>query len=116
MKRNYIILVLIVAFGLIAYHNCLHNAMFWDDDDFILKNRYIKDWHYFPQFFSENLVAGGYLVSNYWRPMLLTVFATAWHIWQTWEPGWHSLNIIFHTLDGILLYFLFSRLFTNRIL
>ncbi|MBI4310051.1 MAG: tetratricopeptide repeat protein [Candidatus Omnitrophica bacterium] len=102
--------------GIIAYHNCLNNAMFWDDDDFILKNRYIKDWQYFPKFFSENLVAGGYLLSNYWRPVLLTVFAWAWHIWHTWLPGWHSLNIAFHILDGILLYFLFNRLFANRIL
>lgn len=107
---------LIVLLGLIAYHNCFNNEMFWDDDDFILKNRYIKDWKYFPQFFSENLVAGGYLLSNYWRPVLLTVFALAWHAWGTWLPGWHSLNIAFHCLDGVLLFFLLNRLFNNRLL
>lgn len=108
--------VLIALVAGIAYHNCLNNEMFWDDDDFILKNRYIKDWQYFPRFFSENLVAGGYLLSNYWRPVLLTVFAWAWHMWNTWLPGWHSLPVIFHALDGILIYFLFSRLFNNKVL
>ena len=116
MKNKWLPVLLIVLVGVIAYHNCLNNEMFWDDDDFILKNRYIRDWHYFPRFFSENLVAGGYLVSNYWRPLLLTVFAWAWHTWQTWLPGWHSLNIIIHTLDGVLLYLLFTRLFANRTL
>jgi hypothetical protein len=33
--------VLIVLLGAIAYHNCLPNEMFWDDDDFINNNRYI---------------------------------------------------------------------------
>ncbi len=116
MRKKWLPILLIALAAIIAYHNCLPNEMFWDDDDFILKNRYIRDWHYFPQFFSENLVAGSYLVSNYWRPMLLTIFTTAWHLWQTWAPGWHSLNVVFHALDGILIYFLFTRLFNGRIL
>lgn len=113
--RNWIAAGLIFLMGIAAYHNCLHNEMFWDDDDFIIKNRYIKDWHYFPKFFTENMLAGGYLVSNYWRPMLLTVFSVAWHSWEMWLPGWHSLNITFHALDGILLYFILSRLFGRKI-
>ena len=116
INHKYWPILLILLVGIIAYHNCLPNEMFWDDDDFILKNRYIKDWKYFPNFFSENLVAGGYLLSNYWRPVLLTVFAVAWHAWGGWEPGWHSLNIFFHSMDGVLLFFLLTRLFTNRIL
>ena len=115
-KKSWIVVAAIALVAIIAYHNCLHNEMFWDDDDFILKNRYIKDWQYFPRFFSENLVAGGYLLSNYWRPVLLTVFAWAWHAWETWLPGWHVLPVFFHTLDGILLYFLLHRLFSNRAL
>ena len=115
LSNKYLPIFLILLLGLIAYHNCFPNEMFWDDDDFILKNRYIKDWKYFPNFFSENLVAGGYLLSNYWRPVLLTVFSFAWHTWGTWEPGWHSLNILFHSLNGVLLFFLLARLFKNRL-
>jgi protein O-mannosyl-transferase len=115
-KKNWPVVALIFLVGFACYHNCLHNEMFWDDDDFILKNRYIRDWRYFPQFFQENLVAGGYLVSNYWRPLLLTVFASAWSIWHEWLPGWHMLNITFHSMDGILLFFLLGRLFADRIL
>ncbi len=116
MNKKWLLPLLIALTTVIAYHNCLHNEMFWDDDDFILKNRFIRDWQYFPRFFSDNLVAGSYLLSNYWRPVLLTVFAGAWHLWQTWLPGWHSLNIMFHALDGIVLYFLLNRLTGHRAL
>ena len=80
--------VLIVLVGMIAYHNCLPNEMFWDDDDFITNNRFIKDFHYWPLWFSQNLLAGSYLVSNYWRPLLLAVFSMEWHWWQNWVYGW----------------------------
>ena len=108
-----IAIALLIVVGVCAYINCLGNAMFWDDDDFILKNRFIKDWHYFPQFFTQNLVAGGYLVSNYWRPLLLTIFAVEWHLWQTWVYGWHIISVGAHIGAGVLLYFLLNRLF-NR--
>ena len=116
INNKYLPLLIIVLVGLIAYHNCLTNEMFWDDDDFILKNRYIKNWKYFPNFFSENIVAGGYLLSNYWRPVLLTVFSFAWHAWGPWEPGWHLVSIFFHCLDAVLIFFLLNRLFANRLL
>src|SRR5690349_15073190 len=83
--------LVLIGLGLFIYLWSLPNEMFWDDDDFILKNRYIKEWQYLPQYFSQNLVAGSYLNSNYWRPFLLMVFATEWHLWKDWPPGWHSV-------------------------
>ncbi|MDO8675320.1 MAG: tetratricopeptide repeat protein [Candidatus Omnitrophota bacterium] len=107
---------LLVIVGACAYINCLPNAMFWDDDDFILKNRFIKEWRHFPEFFTQNLVAGSYLVSNYWRPLLLTVFAAEWHWWQNWVYGWHAISVGAHIGAGITLYFLLNRLFGRRAL
>lgn len=106
----------IVLIGALAYANCLGNEMFWDDDDFILKNRFIKDFSFWPLWFKENLVAGSYLVSNYWRPLLLSIFTLEWSLWKDWVYGWHIVSIAWHILDGVLLYFLINRLFTNRIM
>ena len=114
--KRWIGIVLIVLFGMIAYHNCLPNEMFWDDDDFINNNRFIKDFHYWPLWFSQNLVAGSYLVSNYWRPLLLTVFAIEWHWWHNWVYGWHAVSISVHILAAVTLYFLLNRLFANSLL
>jgi len=107
--------LLIVLAGMIAYHNCLPNEMFWDDDDFINNNRYIKDFHYWPLWFSQNLVAGSYLVSNYWRPLLLAVFAVEWHWWQNWVYGWHAVSVSVHILAAVTLYFLLNRLFADNL-
>ncbi len=107
------VLLLFLA-GAIAYHNCLGNEMFWDDDDFILKNRYVKDFAYWPLWFQQNMVAGSYFVSNYWRPLLLAVFSTEWHVWQDAVLGWHLVNVLTHITDGVLLYFLLTRLFNGR--
>ena len=108
--------VLIVLVGMIAYHNCLPNEMFWDDDDFINNNRYIKDFHYWPLWFSQNMVAGSYVVSNYWRPLLLAVFAIEWHWWQNWIYGWHAVSVSVHILAAVTLYFLLNRLSANNLL
>src|SRR5437762_2749445 len=112
---HWLAVLLIVLAGVIAYHNCLPNEMFWDDDDFILNNRFIRDFHYWPLWFSQNLVAGSYLVSNYWRPLLLTVFALEWHWWQGWVYGWHAVSVLFHILSATTLYFVFNRLLGQRL-
>jgi len=114
--KRWIGIVLIVLVGAIAYHNCLGNEMFWDDDDFILNNRYIKDLHSWPLWFSQNLVAGSYLVSNYWRPLLLSIFALEWHWWQTWVTGWHTVAVSVHILAAVTLYYLLNRLFKRNLL
>ncbi len=108
--------LLIVLIGMVAYHNCLPNEMFWDDDDFINNNRFIKDFHYWPLWFSQNMVAGSYLVSNYWRPLLLAVFALEWQCWHHWVYGWHIVSVGVHIMAAITLYFLLNRLFARNLL
>jgi tetratricopeptide (TPR) repeat protein len=116
LTKRWFAIVLIVLFGMIAYHNCLPNEMFWDDDDFINNNRYIRDFHYWPLWFSQNLVAGSYLVSNYWRPLLLIIFAIEWHWWHNWVYGWHAVSVGVHILASVTLYFLINRLFAINLL
>jgi protein O-mannosyl-transferase len=103
---------IIVGFGL--YANTLGNEMFWDDDDFVLNNQFLRSWHYFPKYFSENLIAGAGLLSNYWRPILLAVFSSEWHLWQDWSPGYHFINASFHIIDAILLFFILLKIFKSR--
>ncbi len=115
-QSNAAAIFLLLLLGFMIYTWSLPNEMFWDDDDFILKNRYIKDWHYLPEYFSQNLVAGAHLNSNYWRPLLLMVFATEWSLWKEWTPGWHMVNTGFHLADTALLFLIILSLFRNRAL
>ncbi|MBF0485794.1 MAG: tetratricopeptide repeat protein [Candidatus Omnitrophica bacterium] len=104
-----VIWLLSLAGGLL-YLNCLPNEMFWDDNDFILHNIYIQDWQYWTKFFTDNIISGAHLISNYWRPMLQFVFAIEWHLWGNWVYGWHAVSILFHTADGVLIFLIIKKL------
>lgn len=111
---NYLVVLLFIIIGFLLYVNTFLNQMFWDDDDFVLNNQFIKNWRYFSKLFSENVIAGASLLSNYWRPILLSVFSLEWHLWQEWVPGYHFINTSFHIADAILLFFILFYIFKNR--
>jgi len=116
IKQNYtlVIVIVMVIVGVALYANTFHNKMFWDDNDFILNNQFVHDWSNFPKFFSQNLIAGAGLISNYWRPALLTMFSFEWHIWHGNPLGYHITNTLIHIADAILLTLLISKLFKNK--
>lgn len=109
LTKNLLATVLVVV-GLSTYALSFGNGLFWDDDDFILHNAYIQDAQYLPKLFSENVIAGSGLVSNYWRPVLLLVFSAEWHLWGEWAPGWHMVNTGFHVVNGLLLFWLLQTI------
>lgn len=111
-NSHHLVILLLVIVGFALYANSFPNQMFWDDDDGILKNRFIQNWRYFPKYFSENLIAGAGLLSDYWRPILLTVFSLEWHLWKNWAPGYHFINTSFHITDAVLLFFILFYIFT----
>ncbi len=113
-RGNLLTIFLFIIFGFIIYANTFAVPIFWDDEDNITNNQYIKKWDYFPRFFSENLIAGAGLVSNYWRPMLLVIFSTGWHIWGDWPGGYHFINISLHIANAILLFLILTYLFKHR--
>ncbi len=109
-----VVAIIFIVLGFALYANTFKVPIFWDDEDNITNNQYIKNWDYFPRFFSENLIAGAGLVSNYWRPMLLVVFSTGWHIWGDWPGGYHFINISLHIANAILLFLILTYLFKHR--
>jgi len=114
-NQTLFILILILS-GFIIYFNALQNKLFWDDNDNILNNVYIKNWKYFPKYFTENLIAGAGLLSNYWRPLLLTIYSIEWHLWKGNAFYYHLFNVTVHIANSILLFFFLKKLFKNEIL
>ncbi|MFZ2187959.1 MAG: tetratricopeptide repeat protein [Candidatus Moraniibacteriota bacterium] len=110
-KKIYFILIIV---GIIIYSNALTNQLFWDDNDGIVNNAYIKDWQYLPNYFSENLIAGAGLSSNYWRPILLITYAIEWEIWGLWPAGYHLVSILVHIFACLLIFKLFNLLTKKR--
>lgn len=117
LKQNpsYVAIGLLIVAGFALYANAFHNQMFWDDNDFILNNQYVKTFD-LGKMLSENVIAGSNLVSNYWRPVLLTVFSMEWRLWHDHVFGWHLVNTLFHIADAILLFYILQRVFKNNLL
>ena len=113
LKQNKVLAAIlgVTLLGIVLYANTLNNQMFWDDNDFILNNQYVHNWKNIPQYFSENLIAGVGLVSDYWRPVLLMVFSVEYHLWGEHVFGYHLVNMLFHIANAILLFFLLQGLF-----
>lgn len=109
-KKSYTIWLLIIT-GYVVFINSLGNQMFWDDLDNITNNRYVHDLAFFPNYFSENLLAGSSLGSNYWRPAMLTVWALEYALWGNFSAGFRFINISLHISSAILIYFLLNKLF-----
>jgi len=118
LKANKIILSILsfLIIGLGIYANSFQNEFIWDDDDSIVNNIYIQDFHYFPKYFSENLIAGSGQTTNYWRPVLLISFALDYKIFNLNPLGYHLTNTLLHILVAILGFFLIYTLSRKKFL
>ena len=109
MRIRWAVLILFLA-GIAAYGNTAKNGLFWDDDEFITRNAYIRSFRYLPQWFSQPLTAGAGVNSNYFRPLLQLSFAIDYKLWGLWPAGYHLENMLWHTAAAILLYIFLKEL------
>ena len=103
-------LLILLVIGLAIYGNTFNNEFFWDDDDSVVNNVYIKDWQYFDKYFTENLIAGSGQVTNYYRPVLLISFALDYHFWKLNPFGFHLTNTFFHIFAAWLVFLILNKL------
>lgn len=109
-SKRFLAIAFIACAGILVYANTLRNGMFWDDNDWILNNTSV---HTFAvgKFFSQNVIAGAGLESDYWRPVLDIVFGTEWALWGPWAPGYHAVNTAVHIANAIFVFLIFFALF-----
>jgi protein O-mannosyl-transferase len=107
------IIVVFSIIGLILYGNTFINQLFWDDNESIVNNQYIRSWEHFPSYFSENLTAGAGVRDNYWRPLLLFSFSLDYKIGGLTPFFYHFQNLFWHVLSAILVYVVILKLFKN---
>jgi len=111
-----IVFLSFLAVGFLIYSNSFNNEFFWDDDDSIVNNTYIKDIKYFPRFFSENLIAGTGQITNYWRPVLLISFSFDYHLFGLSPIDFHVHNTLLHILSAFLIFILLYKLSKGNLL
>lgn len=113
-NKTFFILVLI-AVGFSVYASNLQNPLFWDDNDWIKGNVFVHDFSHLKEIFTQNILAGYGLNSNYYRPLLLVSFAVNYAIGGIKPLGYHLVSNGFHTASGIILFLILLSVFKRRL-
>lgn len=108
--KKIIIFIALVLVGFLVYVNSFQNEFFWDDDDSIVNNVYIKNWKHFDKYFTENLIAGSGQITNYYRPVLLISFAVDYYLWKLNPFGFHLTNTLLHIFCAYLIFLILHKL------
>ncbi len=103
-KSVAIAIILIVSFC--VYANTIPNEFVYDDENQVLDNPWIKDVRNIPEIFFSNVWAfiPELHVSNYYRPLMHLIYMAEYHIFGLKPWGWHLVNIIFHAINGIMVF------------
>lgn len=68
----------------------------WDDPEMIFKNKAVRS-------FDLSALLTHHFVGNY-IPLTMLTHAFAWLLFKTHDGGHHAVNILFHLINGILVY------------
>lgn len=115
-QRNVLLALILFCVIFIVYGNSFSNTFLWDDEAGILTNKYVHEWKYFLNFFSEGMYSGSESLSYYWRPMVLSLFSIEWHIFHEWVAGYHFANTLLHAINSVLIFYLFRLIFKREML
>ena len=111
-KKDHFAIIIITLLTVIIYFNSLGNSFVFDDDHVIVKNSYIKDPNKFLLFFTSNSFSSAGFVQGI-RPILMLSFAFNYFFGRLNPIGYHIINIMFHFLNGIIIFFLIKILLSK---
>ncbi|MDP2906239.1 MAG: hypothetical protein Q8O22_08070 [Candidatus Omnitrophota bacterium] len=114
MKKTALHLLVIMAFGIIAYAGSFSNEFLYDDEYCVQRNPYIKDLRHIKEIFTKNFAAGAYRVDNFYRPLHQLAYLIVYQIFGLNVFGYHLLNFTLHLINAFLLYFFTLTLFKKR--
>ena len=95
--KYYVALAVIVLISFIAYLPALKNGFVWDDAGYIINNSLIHSIN-LKEIFSQ------YIVGNY-HPITILTLAIEYHFFGLNETVYHAVNLVFHLLNVILVFY-----------
>ncbi len=109
--------ILILLFASCAvYFNGLFGDFVYDDTSQIVDNPWIKDISNIPTIFSKGVWSfqPGIVVSNYYRPLMHTVYMLNYYLFGLRPWGFHLVNIFFHCGVSILVFLVVRMLLIDN--
>lgn len=113
IRQNIFSYLLIILFASIVYFNSLFNGfIIGDDEDQILNNPLVHSVQNIPQIFQgstyyQEASQTGY--GLFYRPLMLTSYSVIYQIFGADPLIYHLVQIIFHTANGCLVYWLLRQ-------
>ena len=112
-----LLIVALVACATLPYLNILFNGFVYDDDNQVLKNPYIRSFHYLKEIFTTNVWSfrGVSTVSNYYRPMMTVGYLFCYKLFGLRAYGFHLFSLSLHVLVVCLVFALTERVTGDRV-
>ena len=104
----------IILAAIFSYLNSFQNQFVFDDEDFVVKNSTVHDWHKWPHVFTENMIQGARKGSNFYRPLQSITHGVDYLLWKDKPQGHHAFNILFHILAAIAAYLALKNIFSKE--
>lgn len=101
---------------LVIYFNVLNGDFLLDDNYLIVKNQYIKHLRFIPHLFISNLFDSDFSypeVYFYYRPLQVLSYALNYSIYKLNPIGFHFTNILIHSINAFLVFYLIHGLFNH---
>lgn len=106
IKEHLIIIIALTITALVYFKFLFYNHISWDDPEMIFKNRAVQS-------FDIKALCSNHYVGNY-IPVTMLMHAIAWLFFENADWGHHLVNILFHLLNGILVYNITNKLFKQN--
>ncbi|MFA5275676.1 MAG: hypothetical protein WC417_02145 [Candidatus Omnitrophota bacterium] len=113
---NKIVIIILCLLSLGIYFNSLNNGFIFDDKALILNNPFIKSSNFPAVIFKKDIYGhwiGQASYSLMYRPLQILTYWLDYKIWGLNPFGFHLTNLILHLLNGILIYLLLLKLFSD---
>lgn len=117
---RYAAIAIIILASFAVYFNTLQGDFVYDDLEFVLKNRWIRDIRNIPTIFTSSIWSfqseSTDSPQNYYRPMMQIIYMANYHIFGLKPWGWHLTNIILHSSVTVIVFLVISELFNQFLL
>lgn len=111
--KNYKVFLIFLVLGFGVYANVIKGGFLFDDEHFIQKNQFVKEFS-LKKIYSSSVTEGAGLNGNFYRPNQQLAYAVLYKIFGEKVEVFHVQSILFHILNASLLFLLFLALDFNR--
>jgi len=106
IKEHLIIIIALIITSLVYFKFLFFNHISWDDPEMVFKNKAVQS-------FDIKTLFTNHYVGNY-IPITMLVHSITWLLFENNDTGHHLVNILFHLINGVLVYLITNKLFKQN--